>query len=385
MFLTISTLLMAIYLFSLFILGRGFKSVQKAARSNLRLSVSVVVSAHNEVINLPELLQRLAKQNYPRNLLEFIIVNDRSADQTAAVIRNFTHKDDRFRYIEINDRIAEFAPKKRAIDQAIQIAQGDIILLTDADGRPGNDWVKTMASYFTEDTDMVIGYAPYSVNPPRHFTKQLLALEYLSHAAMAAASSGTGFPLTCVGTNMAYRKKVYRDIDGFGQYKTYISGDDDLFLTRVRESGKYKIKYATEGAGHVFNDPPRLWSNFLHQRMRYASKGFSYPLKVTTGLIVYFLFNLFLLIGLSGVLFNWQLFRYSFLVLAIKSLADFLFMRRAGITLNDTRFIHLIPIAELFHVPYIVTFGLLGQFRRFRWAGSEAEHSIQQTELINRK
>ncbi|HEM49367.1 MAG TPA: glycosyltransferase, partial [Caldithrix sp.] len=321
----------------------------------------------------------LYAQSYDRQKLEFIIVNDRSTDKTGEIIDTICQKDDRFIQIKITDRIPEFAPKKRAIDTAVKKAKGEIILLTDADGRPGPNWVKTMISYYRPDMDMVIGYAPYKVKPANHLSKQALSLEYLSIAAVAAASTGIGYPLTCVGTNMSYRKKVYQEIGGFGEFSAHISGDDDLFLTRVREHKKYKIHYATDAETHVYNNPPQLWRKFLHQRMRYASKGFDYPKKVTIGLVFYFLMNLLLFIGLISFPFSLKLFFTGVGLFVLKAVFEFIFMYKAAKTLKDTRYLKLFPLAALLHIPYVIIFGILGQFKHFQWAEGKAEAAIQKS------
>ncbi|MHB2155382.1 glycosyltransferase [Calditrichota bacterium GD2] len=356
---------------------RGFLRLNRQKRTAAKLAVSVIVCAHNEEKNLPDCLKRLARQNYPGEKIEFIIVNDRSTDRTPQIIHQYASKDTRFKAVAINDRIPDFAPKKRAIHTALQQARGEIILLTDADGRPGYRWVETMVSYFTDDTHMVIGYAPYRIKPARHFVKRLLALEYLSHAAIAAASTGLGWPLTCVGTNMAYRKTLYEEVGGFGPYKAHLSGDDDLFLTLVREAGKYKIKYANDAHAHVFNNPPRLWSKFLHQRLRYASKGFDYPAKVTIGLILYYLFNLLLAGKTVYSLATFSISGGFLLIWTLKMGGEFLFMNKAARTLKDLRSLVVFPIVSFLHPFYVVLFGALGQLGYFQWAENKIEAAVQ--------
>lgn len=366
-----------LYVITLIYLSSGFSKIKKQPRTNRLVSVSVIVCAHDEEKHLPQCIEHLRLQDYPANQVEFILVNDRSADATKTIIEKIAGQDKRFKGLHINDRLADFAPKKRAIDLAIQQAKGEIICLTDADGRPGRKWLKTMVSYFTEDTDMVIGYAPYTTKPEKNFNKRLLALEYLSHAAVAAASTGVGYPATCVGTNMAYRKKLYLEIGGFGEYKSYISGDDDLFLTRVREAKKYKIKYAAAAESHVYNDPPQLWSKFLHQRMRYASKGLHYSFGLTLSLLAYFMYN-FLLLS-SAMLSPWQaeLLTPVLAFLSVKWLAEFFFISRAAEVLNDRRNLMVFPPAAILHIPYIIIFSILGQFNHYRWAEENAEAGIQ--------
>jgi cellulose synthase/poly-beta-1,6-N-acetylglucosamine synthase-like glycosyltransferase len=377
----ITLILLSVYILFLLFLKHGFNKLNKAKQISWTPMISVIVCAHNEQKNLPDCINRLTTQKYDKQKVEFIIVNDRSTDRTVEIIESICQKDKRFTYIKITDRIAEFAPKKRAIDTAIQKARGQIILLTDADGRPGPNWIRKMVSYYTSDKDMVVGYAPYKVKPANHIPKQVLSLEYLSIAAVAAASTGIGYPLTCVGTNMSYRKKVYQEIGGFGKFKTHISGDDDLFLTLVREQKKYKIHYATDAETHVYNNPPQLWRKFLHQRMRYASKGFDYPKKVTVGLILYFLMNLLILTGLVSFPFDLKLFLAGVGLFAIKALFEYIFMHKAAKTLNDKRYLKMFPIAMFLHIPYVIIFGILGQFKHFRWVEDKTEAAVQKSTI----
>lgn len=344
---------------------------------NSALKVSVIITARNEEKNLPGLIECLKDQHIENLDVEFILVNDRSEDATAQIINSITGTSQLFKAIHIEERISGYGPKKRAIDTAIKQANGDIILLTDADGRPGKYWVKSMVSYFLNGADMVIGYAPYKVHKSDGIFKKMLALEYFSIASIALASAATGFPITCVGTNMAYRKKVYQELDGFGEYKSFISGDDDLFLTRVREAGNYKIDYATDKQCHVFNNPPKSLNQFVNQRLRYASKGFNYPLKVTLMLATYVVFNIVLLAGLIlGILSSVQLLLLTLTCFLLKSLFEIIFLKKAADTLGDRRFLKYYFPASLLHIPYILFFGILGQLKIFKWAEKTAEHGI---------
>jgi cellulose synthase/poly-beta-1,6-N-acetylglucosamine synthase-like glycosyltransferase len=366
-------LLLIAYVFIVGYLSRGLNHLEDNHLSDKKPKVSVIVCAHNEEDNIAACLESLLSQNYLKKNLEFLIVDDRSTDNTAQIIDDYRKKDERIKKITMSDIVEDFAPKKRAIDTAIKSAEGEIILLTDADGRPSDKWVSEMVTHFAENTDMVIGYAPYNIEPEYSIPKKLLALEYLSHASVAAASTGIGMPLTCVGTNMGYRKKLYDDVGGFGEYKNILSGDDDLFLTRVREFNRYSIKYVKAKEAQVKNDPPNTIEKFVHQRMRYASKGLIYPQNITVGLVSYFIFNLLLLSGLFFGLFSLNLFRYALSAFIIKGLVDFLFMKKASTTLHDQRSMDVFLIGEILHVPYVVLFGILGQLKSFNWGGTKSD------------
>jgi cellulose synthase/poly-beta-1,6-N-acetylglucosamine synthase-like glycosyltransferase len=371
-------ILLLTYIVALMVLLSGLHRLRRKEPPDDLPFISVIVSAHNEEKNIGACLKHLAAQRYPDDKIEFIVVDDRSKDRTMEIIDTFISRDSRFQTISIQDRLPDFAPKKRAIDAAISKAQGSIIIHTDADGRPGPEWVRYMAACFSEDIHMVIGYAPYHISRKHRFVSRILALEYLSHAAVAAATTGLGYPLTCVGTNLAYRKKLYRGIGGFGKFKPFISGDDDLFLTRVRGDKRYKIGYAVAPETHVYNNPPSGFMKFFHQRMRYASKGFYYQPEVTITLIGYYLMNALLLFGSFLSVTGLVSLPFMAGALASKVIVEAVFMSKAAHLLGDKRSISLLLPASLLHIPYVVLFGIMGQFNYFKWAEGRAEKAVQQ-------
>jgi cellulose synthase/poly-beta-1,6-N-acetylglucosamine synthase-like glycosyltransferase len=360
-------LLITFYVTGIVYLRKGLQNT--GCRQNAPLpSVSIIVCMHNEAPNAAACLEKLVTQNYSGSNIEIIAVNDRSSDQTDKIIKEFSAKYSSVRLISINDLHRDFAPKKFAIDCAVRSAKGEIILLTDADGRPAPDWTEKMISCFTSRVGMVIGYAPYLTSPPfDNIVYRFLALEYLSHAAVAAASAGSGYPLTCVGTNMAYRKEVYLELDGFGIYKNLHTGDDDLFLQRVREETDWIIKYNNSKDSHVFNAPPSNWKKFFHQRLRYASKGLLYSSKVSMILILFFVFNLLLLISPMLLLGHLKYFIGILIILFIKAFTEYAFLNKATSVLEDRRHLSLFPIVFLLHIPYVFLFGLLSQIKSFEW------------------
>ena len=373
------TLLSLVYFLALLILERALHKIPLPENSAAteKNSVTVIVCARNEQKNLPGLFTCLEQQKTATPYIEFIIVNDRSEDNTAELIRRQAAKDSRFKQIDIHEKRAGFAPKKRAIDEAVRQAKGDILLLTDADGRPGPDWITSMLDYFHNGADMVIGYAPFIAEADSGIFKKMLALEYFSVAMIAASSTALGYPVTCVGTNFAYRKKVYQETGGFGKYKSFISGDDDLFLTLVREQKKYNIQYAANKKSHVLNNPPRTFTQFVNQRLRFASKGFNYPFKVALILTLYVIFNLMIPSGfIWGILGNQPVLLITLLIILGKNIFEFKYLKKAAKTLSDQRFTNYYFLTALLHLPYVLFFGIFGQFKFFKWAEDKVEHGV---------
>jgi len=88
--------------------------------------VSIVIAAHNEAETLPHKLRNLAGLDYPRDRYEIIVVSDGSTDATDPWMQ--TQANDRLRFFAL----PEHAGKAIALNRALEAAQGEIIIFTDA-------------------------------------------------------------------------------------------------------------------------------------------------------------------------------------------------------------------------------------------------------------
>jgi cellulose synthase/poly-beta-1,6-N-acetylglucosamine synthase-like glycosyltransferase len=140
---SIFAVLVLAYFFGSIYLTAGLRRLTYQTTDNTPI-VSVIVPMHNEQNNVEGCLCSLLHQQYPKDKLEIIVVNDRSTDKTGAVLEKYSRENKNLQLIRIEELPPGFAPKKYAIDTAIRSrASGEIILLTDADGRPGPLWIKS--------------------------------------------------------------------------------------------------------------------------------------------------------------------------------------------------------------------------------------------------
>ena len=95
-----TAVLLIIYCTLLLYFRQGFDRF-KQGNSADQPTVTVIVPAHNEADNLPSLLKKLAVQTYPRKLVEMILVDDRSTDDTREIIRSFVAEHPNVRMIRI--------------------------------------------------------------------------------------------------------------------------------------------------------------------------------------------------------------------------------------------------------------------------------------------
>jgi len=93
--------------------------------------VSVIVPARNEEKKIREALQSLLRLDYPK--LEFIVLDDRSTDQTGAILAEIAAADPRLRVVSITELPAGWLGKNYALYQGAEKASGALLLFTDAD------------------------------------------------------------------------------------------------------------------------------------------------------------------------------------------------------------------------------------------------------------
>jgi len=98
-------------------------------------SVSVIVPARNEALNIERCVRSLLASEYPE--FEVIVVNDRSEDDTLAILKKLAKKDERLVIVNGAEKPADWAGKPWACWQGFSKSVGDLLLFTDADTEHG--------------------------------------------------------------------------------------------------------------------------------------------------------------------------------------------------------------------------------------------------------
>lgn len=371
--------LLIFYAAVLGLLMKGFSDLSKNLKGRKATSspesfpsVSIVVAARNEARNLPRLLSCLLQQNYPGEKLEVLIVDDRSEDETWDILIRAERAHRSLKALRVTDLLPDFAPKKRALDLAIRSSRGEIVLLTDADCTPPPTWVRTTVSFYRDGVNAVLGFSPYRFDKPLpRIVESMLALDYFSLAAIAAASVGLGRPLTATGTNLSYRRSTFLQAEGFENIKRWVSGDDDLFIQRAAHEKLGRFSYALSPNAFVPAAAPMSWQQFWNQRIRYASKVKQYDVEMIAGLVAVYLLNALIVFGSLSPFWNaWSFFWPAVASWGMKSVLEFSFLRQASRGFGQEGLLKYFLPTQFLHPLYVTVFGLLGLFARYRWKGA---------------
>ncbi len=353
----------------LFILvGTYFRRISK--RSKKEKFFSIIVAARNEERFLPHLLKQLKDQNYPADKYEAIIVSDRSQDKTDALIEDYNKKYENFHHVIIKREGEKFIGKKNALNEGIKRAQGKYLLFTDADCAPKKNWIRSMNAAFTPNVDFIAGYSPLLSTKEGIWNRFIMGLKNLERLSVFTVSAGTlgwNWGVTAAARNMAYRKKVFEQVNGYEGIGQIASGDDDLLLQKISKTGKFKMAFNYDPDSFVPSYEHMSSKSRFEQEKRRGSKWQYYPLKIKlmTGLV----FSFYAFVVISFLLaflgsFPWNIFLAVFL---LKWFVEFFFILRGALEFHSLPLMIYFPVAELFYIPYFIIFGLLGTFSKYRW------------------
>lgn len=339
-FLVIVCIQIAYYLTFLF----SFSIKREEVRLKKHIPVSVIICAKNEAENLQRNLPLIAEQEYSD--FEIVLVNDSSSDETLSVMERFKKHHSNIKIVDAKPIEAFWGNKKYALTLGIKASKHNFLVFTDADCRPNSSkWLQHISSKFSNQKAIVLGYGAYAkkrfsiLNSLIRFETVFTALQYFSYANLGLAYMG-------VGRNMAYRKELFFNNNGFNGHMAIKSGDDDLFINEVADNKNTAICVSKES--FTVSEPKTSFKDWILQKRRHISTASLYKsnhqillgLFYTSQLLFLILGTLLLLIG-----YNWQWVVTLVVLRYIVQLASF---GLAAKKLNEVGLILITPFLELF-------------------------------------
>lgn len=365
--LTIFCFLLIYYIYFLLNIHIGLSKIEEINEDRIIPEfISIIIPFRNESDNILKNLKSLEKQNYPKDKYEIIYVNDSSTDNSVEIIET-NKKSDNINVLSVPEDFFPNAHKKRAIRFGIENARGEIIVTTDADCVYNKDWLGVLLRYLDDKTAFVSGPVEFEYNS--NIFEKLQKVEFAGLVISGAGLIGINKPAICNAANIAYRKAVFDQVNGFGDQLKLSSGDDELLMQKIWKETEYKIKFCPDKKAVVKTAPNKSISEFYQQRKRWASKGLFYVDKLLIlKLILIFLFYLSIPIEIFlGILLSTKFFVLLLVSLLFKAFFEYLVLKRGTELLFDKKLLRPFIFAEILHVPYIIISGISGIFGNFTW------------------
>ncbi|WP_299366218.1 glycosyltransferase [Winogradskyella sp.] len=371
----IAIIIIIIYLILMGSLTYGFDNVETYKLQDLKANTkfSIIIPFRNEANNLPKLLNSIFNLNYPKDLFEVILVDDDSSDNSVEVINNFITKKPfdcaQGDIIVIpNIRISN-SPKKDAINSAIDIAKNEWIITTDADCVLPKYWLDTFDEYIQNETPNCI-VAPVAYSQNHSFFNRFQTLDFLSLQAATIGGFGLKHPFLCNGANFAYRKTVFKSLNGFSGNSDIASGDDIFLLEKFKRLDVESVAYLKSAQAIVITNPVKSIGQLVQQRLRWASKTSHNPnwFSKIVGFIVFFGNLVCVALPFLFVLSFIEL-RTALALLVIKFAIDFLLLFKIARFFRQESVLLSYIFSSLLYPFFSVYVALLSLFKPYHWKG----------------
>lgn len=337
-------------------------------------TISLLIPARNEENKIAASLQSVVSQRYPASLLEVVVIDDHSTDQTAQIVQTWAQQYPHIKLIRLQDILPQAeqlnAYKKKAIETAIGQTSGKLIVTTDADCFTQPLWLHTIAAFFeTHHLQMIA--APVCFAQEQSFFERFQTLDFFGMMVSTGATLHWRLGAMCNGANLAYTRQAFNAVQGFKGIDHLASGDDMLLMAKIMLHYPNAVKFLKNAEATVYTTAQPTLSAFVNQRVRWASKSAQYQHKQTTlFLAIVFFFNLSILV--NGVLL--AVGKTAFLPLLLvqllfKFIADWVYLYVGARFWGRGSLLWWFLPAQPLHLLYIVVIGLWGNVGKYTWKG----------------
>ncbi|MEK6927698.1 MAG: glycosyltransferase family 2 protein [Nanoarchaeota archaeon] len=275
--------------------------------------VSVVMPCFNDSEHLGEAIEALLALDYPKEMLEIIIVDDKSSDNSVEIAKQYARKYKNIRFIQ---RKTNSGGAAQPTNDGILNAKYNYIAVVDSDSTPRKDALIKMIGFL--QNDQKVGGVTCAVlsKPPVTFFQKIQAIEYAIIAWNRKLLDTLDAVYVTPGPFALYRKKTLMEI---GLFDTKNLTQDIEIVWRLRSCG-YVAKMCLDT--RVESATPTSFKAWFKQRIRWNIGGTQTLLKyksyiMKNGTLGYFIIPFFcmnLFLGLIGLgLYTYLLSRKIFL------------------------------------------------------------------------
>ena len=291
---------MFIALYFLFLFALTFiqnrREMFSIPKTNKKYTVSVLVPSFNEEESLEMSVEGILKTDY-KNLLEVIIINDGSTDNTLDVAKKLEKKYSKVRVLDKKN-----SGKADSLNKAIKIAKGELIVVIDADSYPDSHALSSMVGFF-DDEKVGAVTTRILVKNKKNLIENMQAIEYKVIAFTRKLLGFLDSIYVTPGPMALYRKSALKKIKGFD--KKNLTEDIEATWHLIHDGYKIKMSFISK-AVTVCPDTLGKW---IKQRIRWNIGGYQTLLKYKhcffrKGMLGFFIlpfFSFSLIIGVFGL------------------------------------------------------------------------------------
>lgn len=229
-------------IFSLRIFWPQLKLTRKPSVSHKSLgsdtSVSILIPARNEALNLPTLLDSIAalKKSVP---FEVILIDDHSEDDTYKVAERYKEVFD-LKLLKAKPLATGWAAKSWALYQAVESARYEHLLFIDADIALKPDSLNNALSFMHQHGADMISALPYH-RSQNLWEKFMGPFHFLILLGTAPFQSPSVKRLFSIGQFLLFKRDAYLAVGGHASVKRSFAEDIELARLILKRGLSYKL------------------------------------------------------------------------------------------------------------------------------------------------
>lgn len=327
---------------------------------------SILIAVRNEAKVIEKCLADIFHQHFPSANFEVIVINDYSTDETALCVSNFIRDNNlsNLRLLHMSDLSLQQQMKKAAITHGVSMAKGSYIILTDADCERGRNWLSAIDA-MVSDTQAKMIYAPVVFKSANIF-EHIQAMEFAGLVGIGAAAIRLNNPNMCSAANLIFEKQAFLEVDGYKGNEDVASGDDEYLLHKICKRYPGRVHFLKSKDAIVSTSANASLAQLAEQRKRWVSKSTKYENRFITAILVAaYLFNA----SIVAALFISPLCGITMLLAKMGIEGIFLFLVLGFF--SNRRYLFLLPLAETFHILYVLIIGILANTSAYKWKDRE--------------
>lgn len=217
---------------------RKLKMHPMVINENYKPFVSIMIPAHNEESVIENTVNNIRAIDYPN--YEIIVIDDRSSDSTAKVIKELADKYDNV--IAMVRSLDAFPGKSAVLNDAFEVAKGDAILVFDADATVEPDFLNKLIPHL-EPADVGAVQARKIIrNKDVNLLTRCQNNEYTMDTHMQVGRDAVKGAVELRGNGELIKREAIIDIGGWNNYT--ITDDLDM-STRLHIKG-WDVRYCSD-------------------------------------------------------------------------------------------------------------------------------------------
>jgi glycosyltransferase involved in cell wall biosynthesis len=235
--------------------------------SDLRPTFSVIIPTRDRFVQLAACLESLAKQDYPADRFEVIVVNDGSRSPLPANILDFKN---RLNLTVLNQPRSAGPAVSRNI--GAKHATADFLAFTDDDCAPAPDWLAHLAAQFQSESDQLIGGRVINALTDNIFST---ATHVILDVVYEYYDPDKGRPHFFPTSNLALPATRFRELGGFSEKWPLAAAEDREFCHRWIRRG-LRMSHVPDAV--IYHRHPLTLASFCHLHSTYGRGAYHYHL-----------------------------------------------------------------------------------------------------------